>query len=223
MTKEKLFLWIYGLVGITYLISVQINEDSHFVLKPLLLIPLLLLIYFKKNVPLRAIVFAALFFSWIGDLLLLNNRFFIIGLIAFLIAHLFYIFYFYQQLRVGKSPLSVKIWTGIIVVIYLFYLLYLLVPHAKGMEIPIIIYGIAISIMMYLAVLLGFRKKIFTFQIGAAFFVISDSILALNKFYQPINYAGFWIMSTYILAQGFLVYAILRSTNNNKAIRKQYV
>ena len=40
---------------------------------------------------------------------------------------------------------------------------------------------------------------------GALFFVMSDSLLAVNKFYQPLAYAGVFIMLTYCLAQYLIV------------------
>ncbi|MGH2565082.1 MAG: lysoplasmalogenase family protein [Ginsengibacter sp.] len=36
-------------------------------------------------------------------------------------------------------------------------------------------------------------------------FVFSDSILALNKFYQPVPLSGLLIMATYLYAQWALV------------------
>jgi len=41
--------------------------------------------------------------------------------------------------------------------------------------------------------------------IGAILFISSDSLLALNKFYQGFEGADFWVMLTYILAQYFIV------------------
>ena len=38
-------------------------------------------------------------------------------------------------------------------------------------------------------------------MLGALLFVASDSILAINKFYQPFEMAGIYIMLTYGLAQ----------------------
>ena len=46
--------------------------------------------------------------------------------------------------------------------------------------------------------------------IGAIFFMISDSILALNKFYQPIPFSNISIMLTYALAQYLIVLGILK-------------
>jgi hypothetical protein len=43
----------------------------------------------------------------------------------------------------------------------------------------------------------------------AIFFVLSDGILAMNKFYSLIYLRSFWLMSTYLSAQIMLVYGIL--------------
>jgi len=43
------------------------------------------------------------------------------------------------------------------------------------------------------------------FVVGAIFFVLSDSLLAINKFYQTFSMAGVGIMLTYCLAQYFIV------------------
>lgn len=37
--------------------------------------------------------------------------------------------------------------------------------------------------------------------IGALFFVASDSFIAFDKFYSPIQYAKIYVMSTYYIAQ----------------------
>ena len=42
--------------------------------------------------------------------------------------------------------------------------------------------------------------------IGSVLFVISDTMLALDKFYVEFSLAGFWITITYIAAQ----YLIMR-------------
>jgi len=40
---------------------------------------------------------------------------------------------------------------------------------------------------------------------GAVLFIMSDSILAINKFYQSFEVAGLGIMLTYGMAQLFIV------------------
>jgi uncharacterized membrane protein YhhN len=46
---------------------------------------------------------------------------------------------------------------------------------------------------------------------GAICFVISDSLLAINKFYTPFAGAGFFIMLTYCLAQYFILNGFIKS------------
>ncbi len=46
--------------------------------------------------------------------------------------------------------------------------------------------------------------------IGAIVFVISDSILAINKFYTPIEKSSFFIMLTYLVAQYLIVIGVLK-------------
>ena len=45
---------------------------------------------------------------------------------------------------------------------------------------------------------------------GAIMFMVSDSILALNKFYQPLPYSNIWIMFTYAIAQYVIIIGIFK-------------
>jgi len=49
------------------------------------------------------------------------------------------------------------------------------------------------------------RKAAWYYLAGATSFVVSDSLLAVNKFYQPFAYAGVFIMLTYCAAQYLIV------------------
>jgi len=46
--------------------------------------------------------------------------------------------------------------------------------------------------------------------IGAMLFVISDSLIAVNKFHMKINFAGVMIMITYVTAQYLIVLGCIR-------------
>ena len=52
--------------------------------------------------------------------------------------------------------------------------------------------------------------------VGSIFFMLSDSVLAINKFFSPVTAAGFWVMSTYILAQFLIIQGLLKHDINNK-------
>jgi uncharacterized membrane protein YhhN len=45
---------------------------------------------------------------------------------------------------------------------------------------------------------------------GAILFMMSDSLIAINKFLEPLSMAGFWVMITYITAQFLIVKGLLK-------------
>ena len=184
-----------------------------YVSKPMIVV--LLIFYFlsqtnKINSGYKRWILAALFFSCAGDVLLLlqqnDSLFFLLGLSAFLSAHIFYIVFF-QHVRV-KEKVPLNLWLLFIVVIYYAALITFLSPHLGDMKLPVRIYGIVISIMFMLAMhMLVIKNKIAGkwMMTGALLFVISDSVLAVNKFYHSFEIAGVVIMLTYGLAQLFIV------------------
>ena len=151
-------------------------------------------------------VILALVFSWMGDILLmfesLNSNYFIFGLIAFLIAHVFYIVLF-DQIRV-KEKFKQSLLPLLPIAIYYFLLISLLQPNLGGMQKPVSIYGLVISVMLsFAADLWRLRDKTVSFLIifGALLFITSDSLLAINKFHKQFEYAGIAVMLTYGIAQ----------------------
>jgi len=68
-------------------------------------------------------------------------------------------------------------------------MLLVLIPHLGGLTIPVIIYAVTISIMLYMAYLLSFywpKPASIYLLTGAISFILSDSILAFDKF-LPAN------------------------------------
>jgi uncharacterized membrane protein YhhN len=208
--NKKFWVILFLLVLAADLFAVyNSNETLRYITKPLLM-PLLI-IYFMAETnsfisSLKKWIVLALVFSWGGDVLLMfesiNSNFFIFGLIAFLIAHIFYILFYENVIR--KEGLSKNYWWFLPVIIYYIALIYLLSPRLGDMKLPVRIYGIVISYMLIQALQAGRIKNMraATLMIGgAALFITSDSILAINKFYEPFKYAGIAIMLTYGIAQ----------------------
>ena len=84
------------------------------------------------------------------------------------------------------------------------------------MRYPVILYMVIIMLMFLAAT--HRQKEVGKLSynlilIGAILFVVSDSILALNKFYKPILYPQISIMLTYGLAQLLITLGILRQDN----------
>jgi len=73
--------------------------------------------------------------------------------------------------------------------------------------VPVIVYGLTISAFGTIS-LINYRetksRKSMAMLIGSILFMISDSILAINKFYEPSHYFEVIVMLTYILAQYFI-------------------
>jgi uncharacterized membrane protein YhhN len=220
-----LYLFIIDLIA--ELVAIASNfQDIRFFTKPLLL--LLLLLYVTTQsfslVKGKWLLLAALFFSWMGDLFLLFDssqpNFFIFGLLSFLTAHLFYIIIF---LQLKKSLHPNRKWSPIIILLLLLYtvsLFALLYPTLGDLKIPVIIYaGVLTSMLLVAAHSFNWQTNTGKWVIaGALLFVASDSLLAINKFYQPFNAAGLAIMATYGLAQLFIVIGLTKCMRSgNKA------
>lgn len=211
--NKKSWITLYLIVLASDLIAVYAgNETTRYITKTLLM-PLLIAFFVvnTRNISssLRKWIVLALAFSWAGDVLLmfesLNGSFFIFGLAAFLVAHIFYIILF-DQIRV-KERVRQSLLPLLPLAIYYFLLISLLQPHLDEMQKPVSIYGLIICIMLSFGIDLWRikdRQVSFYIILGALFFVVSDSILAINKFYRHFEYAGIAIMFTYGIAQLFI-------------------
>ena len=218
--KMALAFWVLALVDIAGITANQ--QMLHFIAKPLLIPALLLLLFFtKSSLYGKNLLFAGLFFSWMGDVFLLfeykHALFFIFGLASFLTTHIFYIVYF---LRIQSQKTSLLKKQPVLIALVLAYgitLVWQLYPFLGDLKLPVMVYAAVICSMLLcsLHIFLKVNKTPAVFYLsGAAAFVISDSLLAINKFYAPFAYAGVCIMLTYCAAQFFIVTGY---TQQNKA------
>lgn len=147
----------------------------------------------------RGILLAAAFLcSCTGDIILELDRgkLFVHGLAAFLVAHLFFIPVFYNCPQFTIS-------TSVVMVVLLLYgacLASILLPHLqKELKAPVIAYLIIIMAMGLSAAAGG--ENHYLVVVGAVLFIVSDSIIAVDKFLFNIRYKDFFIMTTYYLGQ----------------------
>lgn len=196
------------------------NARLQYFSKPSLM--LVLIFYFfvntKKASAVKYLIIGALCFSWLGDvLLLLDKQFktlFIYGLVAFLTAHLFYIFYFLKIRRLNRVTKLPNFLILIAIAVYTVSLFLFLAPNVKNLLVPVGVYALVISTMLgasFAAFDLG--KQIYGRMAvaGTLLFILSDSLLAINKFAAPFEYASVLIMLTYGLAQFFITEASVRN------------
>ncbi len=179
--------------------------------KPVIMLSLMA--YYYVGAEQRSVLFlASMFFCWLGDVWLMFQPpiFFMLGLGSFLIGHVGYTLSYRQLMRETGTPLMgpqrvrfslpiVLFGTGLVVVLY---------PVLGELKIPVMIYALVITVMTLTALfrfgLTSTKSFVFIFG-GAILFMISDSILAINKFREPLPYASHYIMSTYMLAQYLIV------------------
>lgn len=196
--------------------SVESFSSWRYFTKPSLLMALILYFYFNKknrNSKTKIFTLIALVFSLMGDVLLMFDArsplFFMSGLVAFLLAHVFYIVIFWRRKNSKINPFGMIA----ILIIYAIVLFYLLKNNLEALLIPVVFYVIVI-LMMVISAFLRQKKVskisfVFVF-LGAILFVISDSILALNKFYMPLRFSNISIMLTYAMAQYFIVFGLIK-------------
>jgi uncharacterized membrane protein YhhN len=174
-----------------------------YIFKPLTMVFIISIAVLAKKPPnnrYKVAVIAGLLFSLMGDIfLMLPMDLFIAGLLSFLIAQLIYTYAFgsgrrFQFNFIIMLPFLIY---GVLIYVILF-------PGLNGMEIPVAVYIVVILTMALTAWNQWSQKRTrwaLLALIGAVLFVISDSILAINRFGEPFIAARALTLSTYYSAQ----------------------
>ncbi len=212
----SILFWVLTFINIAA-IGYQFS-NIHFLVKPLLIpVLILLLIYAKIDDNQKWWLLTGLFFSFLGDVFLLfeskNALFFIFGLASFLITHICYIIYFLKIRSAQISLLRQQPWLAALVAGYGCSLVMLLYPGLGDLKIPVMMYAAVICGMLLCSLHVFYktgRPANVYFVAGAMLFVISDSLLAVNKFFSPFQLAGILIMLTYCAAQFFIVMGFIK-------------
>jgi uncharacterized membrane protein YhhN len=161
--------------------------------KPMLMITLFWY-YYSNTKQLNKYFVLGLFFSFLGDLLLLGTGevYFIFGLLFFLIAHVFYIIMVLRLIPARKPK-------NFIMASVPFLLLFLILMN-------ILFAGLG-SLLLYLET----KTKIsLILLVGVLLFISSDTILALNLFYKTQSFYPLLIMMSYVLAQYLICRFVLK-------------
>lgn len=193
--------------SLLYLISMAFELPSA-LSAALKVMPIFLLIAlaFRAKVKPRYI-WPALIFSACGDVLLalpIANSF-IYGLGAFLLAQLSYAIGFFQHRAETVSPKAKS--RLLFVALISVGLAAIILPRTGELLVPVAVYLAAIVSMACSACL--HRSTRATLITGVLLFVLSDSLIAINKFVLPFIGSSLAIMITYYAAQAFIVTAVL--------------
>lgn len=218
------FLFWIALLADCFLIIIEKNDYRIYtktLLAPLVLIGIYLEGMNTKHTRSKLIANGAFFFCFLGDIILLKDYIgtnFISGLICFLVAHIFFIVFFYRLKHFTVRHIIFNLITGIAIAAYISVLLLFIWRNVslQNFELPITVYSIVLGFMVLTAVNTVKNRStkklaIKYFIPGTIFFVLSDSLLALNKFYTVLfNYSGVAIMLTYGIAIFLLGNGIIR-------------
>ncbi len=174
----------------------------------LILIIIIAVIFPAIELNYKILIISGLLFSLLGDIFLIYpEQHFKKGLLAFLAGHFCYIFAFSVS---GGFHFTLWIFLPIVIVGILY--LRIILPYSAEMKIPIIIYVMIIMVMGWMAIeRLNSAPTLGTIlaATGAILFMISDTVLALNKFKKSFFSAELIILTTYYTAQWLLAVSII--------------
>ncbi len=212
--KTKALSLLYFLTGTAYIIFE--NNSSQWLTTGLkgLIMPLLILILIInfQNSLLTLLMLAGLIFSWAGDVIL--DFSFLHGLACFLLAQVMYIFVF--SLTPGKNLIfKNRVFLGIPIALYGTGLIMYMYDDLGELRIPTIVYAFVILSMLASAINRLRKVNTLSYRLvltGAALFVVSDSVLAINRFSLSFDGSDVVIMATYVIAQYLIITGYIRQT-----------
>lgn len=183
-------------------------RELHLVFKPL---AMLLALALTWGLPDARWLRLALLGSLAGDVCLMLPGLFIPGLLAFLLAHLAYIARFRQDAPwfASRAALWATLGAGACMYAFLWW-----DGLSAGLRLPVAAYVVAIALMAAQAVgRAGVRRDPASrlVAMGAVCFMLSDSLLAINRFVTPLPMAQFAVLASYYTAQCLILGGLIRS------------
>ena len=200
-------LYFYEVIGVFFILTLYYfiaEHSSWFIAMPALFLGLATLAHSREGgwaIP------VALFLSAIGDYQGSEHNF-ILQVLFFALAHIFYIVDFLPKRNLSNRNKYV----ASIPYIYAVAFLILLISHMNhAVEmVAVVIYALIIATMGASALVMEIKHK-WWYVIAAVLFIFSDSVIVYNKYIEHIPNASLWIMTTYYAAQGlFATLCLLR-------------
>jgi len=194
----EILRWLSIVCGFLYLVTQPWQPYTGSVIVKGLSVGPLALLAFLVGSPMLG---AALALSTLGDVLLDLDPvgLFVFGLGSFLVAHLVYISLFIRDRRRMVPLGGTRVLLAVGVLLYSVAVSGWLLPSLGSLIVPVAIYMCAITAMVISAILGRFENP--WVAVGAILFLISDSLLAVNKFKTPVPYRDFLVWSTYYTGQ----------------------
>jgi uncharacterized membrane protein YhhN len=204
---QRIYLYVFFIFAIAYIGTLPLQPyPGNFVIKAIPAIGLSILALTNVTGLRGKLLFAALLFSAAGDvtLELQAGEYFIIGLGFFLITQILYIVTFSRDFKAQRSRIPIVV----VLVVYALIMAFVLKPSLNEMMIPVYFYLTVITTMGIFAALRASKSKLVLY--GALSFIVSDSILAINRFLLSVPASDYLIMITYYLAQFLIIYGFVK-------------
>ncbi|XP_078595955.1 lysoplasmalogenase TMEM86A-like isoform X2 [Branchiostoma floridae x Branchiostoma japonicum] len=196
------------------------NETVAVVLKSLPVATLAVFVQVEKrcHTAYARLLAAGLMFSAVGDFCLFWQhlpQWFIFGLLAFAVAQLLYALAFDVTRVTFDGTTVVTMATAVLTYAYI-------LPGLKGVMTSLCGFYAILIFSMAAAATSRLRRDVtwprLSACVGAVLFVVSDFVLAVNKFRFPIPHARFLNLSTYFMAQCLIAFSVLESGEGPKAL-----
>ena len=193
---------VFGFLYVFFIPADPVLYKIFMKLIPMVLI--ILLAFQTKNIfsqTYKKLILFGLFICMIADAAI---YWFLAGLITFFIGHVFYIFAFRH---ISYKPIPK--WAGFLLLLYGVVMGVWLA--GTQFQTDNIILGIAILAYVTIILIMGWqaiRTRMPFAIIGALLFIFSDSVLAIDRFIEPVPYRDAFVMITYYAAQFFIAKSI---------------
>jgi len=201
-------LAVYAVVGVVHEVAALRFWNVLRAVTKCLLMPALLAYYCVAAHGPLVVAILAIAFSWLGDVILLgkdNINLFRLGMLAFLLSHVFYIVTLVGLTTRWHVPALIA---SVVVALAAEIVLPRLVKPPKGMLIPILVYGAAICTMSIFALQYALSSQTLAawgLFVGSIVFIFSDAILAYFSFGKKPKHFNAITMLPYIVAQALIV------------------
>ena len=225
----KITHFFYAIL-VTYLLIVTIHlyccfhhhEDIRKFTKCLLM-PFLAMTYYlgcPKEKFSKVILFAILF-GYLGDILLLIEGLFLLGVVSFLVGHLLYTVTFFVE--TGLKNYRKNLLVFLLVCVVYFYIETEVLGYFRpalvkfGLWGPLFVYTSILSALNISSALYAYcYRNIYSIlaYIGSIIFYVSDCILAKQLFFEYNKYYQISIMFTYILGQSLISLGMANKMNS---------
>ena len=153
------------------------------------------------------VVLAGLILGAIGDVCLLGKqkKYFVAGLVSFLLGHVAYVVAF------GSLPISrpQAFIAAVAMAAIMAFVARWVFPHAPDMRVPIGIYMLVIAVMCVVAIGAGAAGAPWMIPVGAVMFTASDIAVVRDRFVAPGLVNRLWGLPLYYAAQLVIAWSIL--------------